>query len=151
MLAGRRARHRATDETPMTSTQDHPVKTGRRVLMLSLATAGFAINFWAWALLSPLGPLFKDSLNLSAFQQALLVAVPVVVGSLGRIPVGALTDRFGGRAMFPIASLVPVVPVLYLGLFGHSSLAALLVGGFFLGIAGTAFAVGVPFVSAWFS
>ena len=50
--------------------------------MLSLATAGFAINFWAWALLSPLGPLFKDSLGLSAFQQALLVAVPVVVGSL---------------------------------------------------------------------
>ena len=43
-----------------------------------------------------------------------------------------------------------LVPVLYLGLFGHSSLAALLVGGFFLGIAGTAFAVGVPFVSAWF-
>lgn len=119
-------------------------------LMLALATIGFAINFWAWALLSPLGPKLKDSLHLSSFQQALLVAVPVVVGSLGRIPVGALTDRFGGRIMFPLVSLTSIIPVLYLGLSGHSSLAGLLVGGFFLGISGTAFAVGVPFVNAWF-
>jgi NNP family nitrate/nitrite transporter-like MFS transporter len=118
--------------------------------MLGLATVGFAVNFWAWALLSPLGPRFKDSLDLSSFQQSLLVAVPVVVGSLGRIPIGALTDRFGGRVMFPIVSAVTIVPVLYLGLAGHSSLAALLVGGFFLGVAGTAFAVGVPLVNAWF-
>jgi NNP family nitrate/nitrite transporter-like MFS transporter len=119
-------------------------------LMLAIATVGFAINFWAWALLSPLGPKLKESLHLSAFQQALLVAVPVVVGSLGRIPIGALTDRFGGRVMFPIVSFVTIIPVLFLGLAGNSSLAALLVGGFFLGIAGTAFAVGVPLVSAWF-
>jgi NNP family nitrate/nitrite transporter-like MFS transporter len=118
--------------------------------MLGMATLGFALNFWAWALLSPLAVSFTAALDLSSFQQSLLVAVPVVVGSLGRIPVGALTDRFGGRIMFPVVSLVTAVPVLYLGLFGHSSLAALLVGGFFLGIAGTAFAVGVPFVSAWF-
>jgi NNP family nitrate/nitrite transporter-like MFS transporter len=118
--------------------------------MLALATIGFAVNFWAWALLSPLGPRFKDSLELSSFQQSLLVAVPVVVGSLGRIPVGALTDRFGGRVMFPLVSVATIAPVLYLGLAGHSSLTALLVGGFFLGIGGTAFAVGVPFVSAWF-
>lgn len=118
--------------------------------MLALATVGFALDFWAWALLSPLGPRFKDDLGLSSFQQSLLVAVPVVVGSLGRIPVGALTDRYGGRVMFPLVSAATVVPVLYVGLAGHSSLGALLVGGFFLGIAGTAFAVGVPFVNAWF-
>lgn len=123
---------------------------GRAWLMLALATVGFAVNFWAWALLSPLGPRFKDGLDLSSFEQSLLVAVPVVVGSLGRIPVGALTDRFGGRIMFPIVSAATIVPVLYLGLAGHSSLTALLVGGFFLGIGGTAFAVGVPLVNAWF-
>src|SRR6266498_5680150 len=122
----------------------------RPALMLGLATLGFALNFWAWALLSPLGTHFKSTLHLSPFQQALLVAVPVVVGSLGRIPVGALTDRFGGRVMFPLVSLATIVPVLYLGLAGHASLAGLLVGGFFLGIGGTAFAVGVPFVNAWF-
>jgi MFS transporter, NNP family, nitrate/nitrite transporter len=139
---------------PLNSKSDSPPEgvpvPGRAWLMLVLATVGFAVNFWAWALLSPLGPRFKDSLDLSSFQQSLLVAVPVVVGSLGRIPVGALTDRFGGRVMFPIVSAATVVPVLYLGLAGHSSLPALLVGGFFLGIGGTAFAVGVPLVNAWF-
>ncbi|WP_374121225.1 MFS transporter [Streptomyces sp. RS2] len=123
---------------------------GRAWPMLALATAGFAVNFWAWALLSPLGPRFKESLGLTSFEQSLLVAVPVVVGSLGRIPVGALTDRYGGRVMFPLVSAATVVPVLYVGLAGHSSLAALLAGGFLLGIGGTSFAVGVPFVNAWF-
>jgi len=133
-------------ELPRTGRRDE----GRRGLMLALATIGFAVNFWAWALLSPLGPRFKEVLELSSFEQALLVAVPVLVGSLGRIPVGALTDRFGGRVMFPLVSAATIVPVLYLGLAGHTSLAGLLVGGFFLGIGGTAFAVGVPFVNAWF-
>jgi NNP family nitrate/nitrite transporter-like MFS transporter len=126
------------------------VTTGRRILMLTLATVGFVVNFWAWALLSPLGPQFKDDLELTSFEQALLVAVPVIVGSLGRIPIGGLTDRYGGRVMFPLVSGVTIVPVLFIGLVGHSSLVALIVGGFFLGIGGTAFAVGVPFVNAWF-
>ena len=144
--------HLVVRETMTATHRDDPSETATRTaaLMLAMATVGFAVNFWAWALLSPLGPKFKDDLNLSAFQQALLVAVPVVVGSLGRIPVGALTDRFGGRIMFPAVSLVTIIPVLFIGLAGHSSLAALLTGGFFLGIAGTAFAVGVPFVNAWF-
>ncbi len=122
-------------------------------MMLAMATAGFAVNFWAWALLSPLGPLFRDQGTLGALTEsdvALLVAVPVVVGSLGRIPVGALTDRFGGRAMFPLVSAATIVPVVFIGFFALSSYWALIVGGFFLGIAGTAFAVGVPFVNAWF-
>ncbi|MHB1615061.1 MAG: MFS transporter [Actinomycetes bacterium] len=118
--------------------------------MLALATVGFALNFWAWALLSPLSPTLKDSLHLTSVQQALIVAVPVIVGSLGRIPVGALTDRLGGRVMFPAVSFATIVPVLYLGFSGHSSFAGLLVGGFFLGIAGSSFAIGVPFVNEWF-
>jgi MFS transporter, NNP family, nitrate/nitrite transporter len=118
--------------------------------MLIVAAVGYALNFWAWALLSPLGPLYKALLGLSSTQQALLVAIPVLVGALGRIPVGALTDRFGGRVMFPLISAVSIVPVLFLGVFGQSSYPALIVGGFFLGVAGTIFAVGVPFVNAWF-
>lgn len=122
----------------------------QRAVMLVLATLGFAVNFWAWALLSPLGTRYQDLLGLSGSQQALLVAVPVIVGSLGRIPVGALTDRFGGRVMFPLVSVATIVPVLFIGLAGQRSLATLLIGGFFLGIGGTSFAVGVPFVNAWF-
>jgi NNP family nitrate/nitrite transporter-like MFS transporter len=120
------------------------------MVMLALATVGFAVNFWAWALLSPLGPRYKELLGLSGSQQALIVAVPVIVGALGRIPVGALTDRFGGRLMFPLVSIATIVPVLFIGLAGQKSMLALLIGGFFLGIGGTSFAVGVPFVTAWF-
>ena len=124
---------------------------GRRpYLMLGMAALGFALTFWAWALLSPLGAHFKQALGLSSFQQALVVAVPVIVGALGRIPVGALTDRYGGRLMFPAVSFATILPVLFLGLAGYRSLPGLLIGGFFLGLAGTSFAVGVPFVNAWF-
>lgn len=122
-------------------------------MMLAVATVGFVVNFWAWALLSPLGPLFREQGTLGALSEsdvALLVAVPVVVGSLGRIVVGALTDRFGGRIMFPLVSLATIVPILFIGFFALSSYWALIAGGFFLGIAGTTFAVGVPFVNAWF-
>jgi NNP family nitrate/nitrite transporter-like MFS transporter len=117
--------------------------------MLALATIGFGINFWAWALISPLGAAYRDRLDLTGFQQSVLVAVPVVVGSLGRIPVGALTDRIGARTMFPVVSLITVLPVLFVGLVAES-FPALLVGGFFLGLGGTTFAIGVPLVNAWY-
>ncbi len=123
------------------------------MLMLVTATIGFAVNFWAWALISPLGPLFRDTGTLGDLTEsdvALLVAVPVIVGSLGRIVVGALTDKLGGRVMFPIVSAATIVPVLFIAFFALDSYALLLVGGFFLGIGGTAFAVGVPFVNGWF-
>ena len=122
-------------------------------VMLAVATLGFVVNFWAWALISPLGPLFRDTGQLGQLSEldvSLMVAVPVVVGSLGRIIVGAMTDRFGGRLMFPVVSVVTIVPVLFLAFFALDSYALILVGGFFLGVAGTTFAVGVPFVNAWF-
>lgn len=124
--------------------------SARSWLMLATATLGFALNFWAWALLSPLGTHFKTTLHLSSFTQALLVAIPVVVGALGRIPVGALTDRLGGRVMLPAVSFATIIPVLLIGYAGYQSLAVLLLSGFLLGVAGTSFAVGVPFTSAWF-
>ncbi|MDP4015491.1 MAG: MFS transporter [Candidatus Nanopelagicales bacterium] len=140
----------ALTSTSGTKPVEAEAQAGARTLMLVMATAGFAINFWAWALLSPLAPAFKESLGLSHFQQAMVVAVPVIVGSVGRIPVGALTDRYGGRLMFPAVSLLTIIPVMYLGLLGQDSLASLLIGGFFLGIGGTAFAIGIPFVNGWF-
>jgi MFS transporter, NNP family, nitrate/nitrite transporter len=122
-------------------------------LMLAIATIGFAVNFWAWALLSPLGPLFREEGTLGPLSEsdvALMVAVPVIVGSLGRIIVGALTDRYGGRLMFPAVSALTIVPILFIAFVALDSFTLILVGGFFLGIGGTAFAVGVPFVNAWF-
>jgi MFS transporter, NNP family, nitrate/nitrite transporter len=125
-----------------------PARTTSPGLMLALATTGFALSFWAWALLGPLGPALREELDLTAVQQSLVVAVPVIVGSLGRIPVGAMTDRLGARVMFPIVALLTVLPVLYLGHVADS-FATYVAGGFFLGLGGTTFAIGVPFVNAW--
>jgi MFS transporter, NNP family, nitrate/nitrite transporter len=139
--------------TPSETMTSRGSVTRSPALMLTLATIGFAVNFWAWALISPLGPLFRDKGTLGALTEsdvALMVAVPVLVGSLGRILVGALTDRFGGRIMFPLVSAATIVPVLFLGFVALDSYALILIGGFFLGVGGTAFAVGVPFVNAWF-
>ncbi|MFV0533397.1 MAG: nitrate/nitrite transporter [Cumulibacter sp.] len=126
---------------------------GNPWIQLAMATIGFAVNFWAWALLSPLGPLFRTNGTLgdiSEGQVSLLVAVPVIVGSIGRIFVGGLTDKYGGRLMFPLITGATIIPVLLIGFWAQGSLTAILIMGFFLGIAGTSFAIGVPFVNAWF-
>ena len=73
----------------------------------------------------------------------MLVAIPILVGALGRVVVGALTDLFGGRVMFIAVSLAWILPVLAVGAAAAAgSYPLLLVFGFFLGIAGTIFAVG---------
>ncbi|MEU7177351.1 MULTISPECIES: MFS transporter [Streptomyces] len=115
---------------------------------LLLATIGFAVTFWAWNLISPLGNDFRTSLGLTHFEESALVAVPVLVGSLGRVPVGALTDRYGARVMFPLISALTVIPVLLL--IPAKSYPALLVVGFLLGLGGTTFAIGIPLVNGWF-
>lgn len=115
---------------------------------LVLATAAFAITFWAWNLIGPLSGSYSKLLHLSPTQTSMLVAIPVLVGSLGRIPVGVLADRLGGRLMFAVICFVTIVPVLFVG--WSTSYGSLLFWGFLLGIGGTSFAVGVPFVNAWY-
>ncbi|MEU9117104.1 MFS transporter [Streptomyces sp. NPDC048483] len=116
---------------------------------LVLATLGCAVTFWAWSLIFPLGNAFKAGLHLTNVQVSVLVAVPLVAGSLGRVPVGALTDRYGARVMFPLVSALTIVPVLLL-IPVKTSYGALLAVGCFLGLGGTAFAIGIPLVNAWF-
>ncbi len=124
------------------SRSSHPVRN------LALATVAFALCFSTWGLIAPLAKKFQDELDLSSTETLFLTAVPVVLGSLLRIPVGLLTDRFGGRRMFSLLLTVSAVPAI---LFGYASSYAALVGvGFLLGVAGSSFAVGVPFVAGWF-
>jgi len=114
---------------------------------LVLATVSFALSFAAWGLVGGLATVFTGLYALTSSQTALLVAVPVLLGSLARLPMGMLTDRFGGRLVFT-------------GLLGFSSLAALIVpltttystlllASFLIGMAGSSFAVGAAFVSRW--
>jgi len=116
---------------------------------LVLATVSFALCFSVWGLVAPLAPQFQELYRLSNTQISIVIATPVVLGSLFRIPLGLLTDRFGGRVVYTGLMLVVIVPVLFIGLLG-GSFGGLLFWGFFLGLAGASFAVGVPFVNKWF-
>ena len=118
---------------------------------LTLALLAFTITFWAWNIIGPLAVRYADELDLDATQTSLLIATPVLVGSVGRILTGALTDRYGGRLMFTMLTAASAVPVLLVALAGAlGSYALLIVFGFLLGIAGTTFAIGIPFVNAWY-
>ncbi|WP_213931356.1 nitrate/nitrite transporter [Rhodococcus sp. B50] len=118
---------------------------------LALATWVSAINFWAWNMIGPLSTTYATDMSLSSTEASMLVATPILVGSIGRIAVGAMTDRYGGRAMFIAVSLLSIVPVLAVGFAAEAgSYPLLLVCGFFLGIAGTVFAVGIPFANNWY-
>lgn len=118
---------------------------------LGLALLSFTITFWAWNLIAPLAVRYAEELDLDATQTSMLIATPVIVGSVGRILTGALTDRFGGRIMFTILTAVSAVPVLLVMIAGQLGSYALLIAfGFLLGIAGTTFAIGIPFVNAWY-
>src|SRR6185436_11451016 len=119
--------------------------------MLALATVGYLVSAWAWALLAPLAPALREILGLTALEQALVVSVPVVVGAAGRIPVGALTDRLGAKTMFLLVAAATIAALLVLAAVGYRSVPGLMMGAALLGVAGTMFAVGVPFVSAWFA
>ena len=79
---------------------------------LSLATVSFTVCFYAWALLGPLGPDLQDQLGLSDGQLALTISIPVVLGSLMRIPLGVLTDRYGGRRIFTLLMAFTPIPLI---------------------------------------
>jgi NNP family nitrate/nitrite transporter-like MFS transporter len=116
---------------------------------LALATLAFTICFYGWSLLGPLSPDIQEELGLSDFESSAMVAVPVLMGSLARIPLGWLTDRHGGRRVFTALMLFAPLPLVGLALW-HDDLAPILVLGFFNGFAGAAFAVGVPYVNGWY-
>src|SRR5215471_5673381 len=124
-------------------------RSGAAIANLVLATAAFALCFTAWSLIAPFAKTFKHDHGLDYTQALLLTAIPVVLGSLLRVPLGIATDRYGGRLVFSLLLAFSAVPPV---LFGYATAYwALLCVGFLLGIAGASFAVGVPFVSGWYA
>jgi len=114
---------------------------------LLLGTLSFGLCFAAWGLVSAFAPRFRADFHLSASETALLVAVPVLLGSLARLPAGLLADRFGARSVFTVLMVLSAIPPLLVP--QASSYRGLLAAAFALGIAGSSFAVGVGYVSRW--
>ena len=116
---------------------------------LVLATISFTLSFAAWGLIGGLAPVFTGLYQLTASETALLVAVPVLLGSLARLPMGMLTDRLGGRLVFTTLLVFSALAALVVPLTG--SYRSLLIAAFLIGMAGSSFAVGAAFVSRWTS
>jgi NNP family nitrate/nitrite transporter-like MFS transporter len=110
----------------------------------------FDLSFMLWVLLGALGIFIAQDLKLSPAEKGFMVAIPILSGSLLRIPMGLLSDRYGGKRV-GIAMLVFLfVPLLAGWQFG-AGLPALLAVGLMLGTAGASFAVALPLASRWYS
>ncbi len=116
--------------------------------VLASSTLAFTVCFTIWMMFGVIGIPIKNALHLNETEFGLLTAMPVLTGSLIRVPLGIWTDRYGGRIVFFLLMLSTVLPIFliaYASAFWH-----FLVLGLFVGLAGGSFSVGTPYVARWF-
>ncbi len=116
--------------------------------VVTASTTAFTVCFMVWMMFAVIGIPIKQSLGLNETQFGILVATPVLTGSLIRLPLGMLTDRYGGRIVFFILMLSTIIPIWMISWgteFWH-----FLVTGLFVGVAGGSFTVGISYCARWF-
>jgi NNP family nitrate/nitrite transporter-like MFS transporter len=121
---------------------------GKALSVLIVSTLAFTVCFMVWMMFGVIGIPLKKQLGLTATQFGLLTAMPVLTGSLSRVPLGIWTDRFGGRIVLFCVMLI-CVPSIYLMSYA-TEYWHFLVLGLFVGLAGGSFSVGTPYVARWF-
>ncbi len=109
----------------------------------------FDVSFMLWVLLGALGVYIAEALKLGPSEKAMVVAIPILSGSLLRVPLGLLSDRFGGKKVGTLM-LIGLYGPLTLGWMAGDSLSDLMAIGALLGIAGASFAVALPLASRWY-
>jgi NNP family nitrate/nitrite transporter-like MFS transporter len=124
------------------------LKSGHTPTLVS-ALLYFDVSFMVWVILGPLAPFLRQQFGMSATEQGLLVAVPLLGGSLFRPVLGVLADRIGGRRAGLFGLSLTIVAIV-IGWTVASAAWHLFVLGFFLGIAGASFAVALPLASRWY-
>lgn len=117
-------------------------------LTLGLSTMAMMASFVIWSVFSPIAGQIQELFHLSTIQKSVLIAAPVLLGSVLRIPMGIYTDRFGGKRVFAATMLFLVIPLLIAG-WVHTFW-QLLLCALFIGMAGTTFAISLTYVSRWF-
>lgn len=125
-----------------------PSQRAMQISVLTSNTVAFAVNFAVWTMFSVIGIKIKDELGLNNTEFGLLVATPILTGSLVRLPLGLLTDRFGGRIVYFIQMILVAIPTY--GLSFATEYWQYLAIGLFVGLAGGSFAIGIAYTSAWF-
>ena len=121
---------------------------GKATSVLASSTLAFTVCFTIWMMFGVIGIPIKSTLSLNETEFGLLTAMPVLTGSLIRVPLGIWTDRYGGRIVFFLLMLSTVLPI-YLISFA-TKYWHFLVLGLFVGLAGGSFSVGTPYVARWF-
>ncbi len=116
--------------------------------VLVSSTVAFTVCFMVWMMFAVVGIPIKQMLHLNATQFGLLTAMPVLSGSLVRVPLGIWTDRYGGRIVLAIL-LAATVPAIW-ALSWATEYWQFLAIGLLLGLAGGSFSVGTPYVARWF-
>ncbi|WP_232510209.1 nitrate/nitrite transporter [Paenibacillus crassostreae] len=116
--------------------------------ILPLQTLSLVLGFAVWGILSSLIVFIKDGIPLTSGQLSLVTAVPIILGSILRVPFGYWTNKYGARLMFLISFVVLLVPVFYIS--RADSFADLIIGGLFLGVSGATFSVGVTSIPKYY-
>jgi MFS transporter, NNP family, nitrate/nitrite transporter len=116
--------------------------------VLIVSTLAFTVCFMVWMMFGVIGVPIKKMLNLNATQFGLLMAMPVLTGSLVRVPLGIWTDRYGGRIVMTVLMAL-TVPAIWLMSYATAYWHFLAIG-LFVGLAGGSFSVGTPYVARWF-
>ncbi|MBC2966698.1 MFS transporter, NNP family, putative nitrate transporter [Staphylococcus epidermidis] len=119
------------------------------VSQLTLQTLSLVAGFMAWSIISPLMPFISQDVDISPGQISVILAIPVILGSVLRVPFGYLTNIVGAKWVFFWSFIVLLLPIFLLG--QAQSPGMLMLSGFFLGIGGAIFSVGVTSVPKYFS
>lgn len=116
--------------------------------VLAANTIAFTACFAVWVMFSIIGIPIKELLALSETQFGILVATPILTGSIFRLPVGMLTDKLGGRIVYFVLMLCTIIPLWFIG--EATQYWQFLILGLFVGIAGASFSVGIAYTARWF-
>ena len=115
---------------------------------LWLSTLAFTLCFAVWTIFSIIGVSIKAELGLSEFQFGVLVATPILTGSLTRLILGVWTEQLGGRVMFSAQMILTGLATW--ALTWADSYPTYLIAALGVGLAGGSFIIGVAYVSKWF-
>jgi len=120
----------------------------KQLSVLVMSTLAFTVCFAIWMMFAVIGIPIKQQLGLNETEFGILVATPVLTGSLIRLPLGMWTDKFGGRIVFFVLMLVTVIPI---WMIEHATeFWQFLVIGLFVGLAGGSFSVGIAYCARWY-
>lgn len=120
-------------------------------MALVMGTLAMLVSFMAWSSLAPLANQITASLGLSVSEKTFMIATPVLLGSIMRIPMGYLSDRFGGKKMYIILMLFVLIPLFFIPMaLTAKSYGMLIFLAFLLGMSGTSFAVAISYISVWY-